>query len=268
VLLIVMYEAGTWRAQPGQTVTFGRGQECTIKLPAGDRGLSRSAGSLSFHDGAWWLGNDSSSSMLYLSGDRGFRVDLPPGMQIPVQQWHAKVRLQGVFDSYTLMLRLPDLDDLPGHDEQPGQASPEPVSSSERGKSEALVTSTRYHAPLTHSDRLVLAARFEQYLRWRHRGAAAPRSAKDTARTDRLATTHGSQAVREHPRPVLPPRRSRLTGTPGSGSTCRAADLYRRAGRERPAALAKPSTPSLNASIASLIAASSSGSRHVTDKTR
>ena len=71
MLLIVMYEAGTWRAQPGQTVTFGRGQECTIQLPAGDRGLSRSAGSLSFHDGAWWLGNESSSSMLYLSGDRG-----------------------------------------------------------------------------------------------------------------------------------------------------------------------------------------------------
>jgi hypothetical protein len=31
--------------------------------------------------------------MLYLSADRGFRVDLPPGMQISVQQWHAKVRL-------------------------------------------------------------------------------------------------------------------------------------------------------------------------------
>jgi hypothetical protein len=181
VLLIVMYEAGTWRAQPGQTVTFGRGQECTIELPAGDRGLSRSAGSLSFRDGAWWLGNESSSSMLYLSGDRGFRADLPPGMQIPVQQWHAKVRLQGVFDSYTLRLRLPDLDDLPDQDEEPGQASPEPVSSSPPGKGEALVTSTRYHAPLTDSDRLVLAARFEQYLSWRHGGAAAPRSAKDTA---------------------------------------------------------------------------------------
>ena len=43
------------------------------------------------------------------------------------------------------------------------------------------MTSTRYHAPLTDSDRLVLAARFEQYLSWRHGGAAAPRSAKDTA---------------------------------------------------------------------------------------
>jgi hypothetical protein len=85
VLLIVMHESGTWRMQPGQTLTFGRGQACTIKLPASDRGLSRSAGSLSFRDGCWWLHNDSASSVLYLSGDRGFRVDLPPGMQTPVQ---------------------------------------------------------------------------------------------------------------------------------------------------------------------------------------
>ena len=30
-----------------------------LLLPASDRGLSRSAGSLSFHDGAWWLRNDT-----------------------------------------------------------------------------------------------------------------------------------------------------------------------------------------------------------------
>ena len=77
-------------------------------------------------DGAWWLRNDSSSSMLYLSGDRGFRVDLPPGMRTPVQQWHAKVRLQGVMDSYMLRLRLPDLDDLPDPGGEPGQASAAP----------------------------------------------------------------------------------------------------------------------------------------------
>jgi hypothetical protein len=181
VLLIVMYETGTWRAQPGQTVTFGRGGECTITLPAGDRGLSRSAGSLSFHDGAWWLRNDSAASLLYLSGDRGFRVDLPPGMQIPVQQWHAKVRMQGVFDSYTLRLRLPDLDDEPGQDDTPGQVSHPPAPSSRPATGDHLVTSTRYRARLTDSDRLVLAARFEEYLNWRHAGAPALRSAKDTA---------------------------------------------------------------------------------------
>ena len=43
------------------------------------------------------------------------------------------------------------------------------------------MTSTRYRARLTDSDRLVLAARFEEYLSWRHAGAPALRSAKDTA---------------------------------------------------------------------------------------
>jgi hypothetical protein len=177
VLLIVMYESGTWRVRPGQTVTFGRGGECTIKLPAGDRGLSRSAGSLTFHGGAWWLRNDSSSSLLYLTGDRGFRVDLPPGTQVPVQLWHAKVRLQGVFDSYTLRLRLPDLDDVPDQEEPPV-----PVGPVAAGTGEHLITSTRYRARLTDSDRLVLAARFEEYLNWRHTGTPAPRSATDTAK--------------------------------------------------------------------------------------
>jgi hypothetical protein len=178
VLLIVMYESGIWRVRPGQSLTFGRGQACMIRLPAGDRGLSRSAGSLDYQDGAWWLCNTSSSSMLYLSGDRGFRVDLPPGMRTPVQQWHAKVRLQGVMDSYLLRLRLPDLDDLPDPGGEPGQAERAPATS---GTGEQQLTSSRRRAPLTDSDRLILAARFEQYLSWRYVGLAAPRSAKETA---------------------------------------------------------------------------------------
>jgi hypothetical protein len=182
MLLIVMYESGTWRVQPGQTVTFGRGQACTIKLPTSDHGLSRSAGSLDYHDGAWWLCNDSSSSVLYLSGDRGFRVDLPPGMRTPVQQWHAKVRLQGVTDSYTLRLRLPDLDDLPDLPDPEGEpAQARGGGSAAVGKGEQLVTSTRRRAPLTDSYRLIPAARFEEYLSWRHVGPATPRSAKETA---------------------------------------------------------------------------------------
>jgi len=181
VLLIVMFGPGVWRAVPGQTITFGRGKGCTIKLPAADRALSRSAGSFSFHDGAWWLRNDSSSSLLYLSGDRGFRVDLPPGMHIPVQQWHARVRLQGVLDSYTLRLRLPDLDDVPDQGGEPGQASDRSVPPSRLSSGEQVVTSTRYRAHLTEADRLVLAARFEEYLNWRFAGAPAPRSAKETA---------------------------------------------------------------------------------------
>ena len=72
--------------------------------------------------------------MLCLLGDRGFRADLPPGLQVPLQQWHANVTLTGALDCYTLRLRLPDLDDLPDPGKQPPRTG------------ETAVTSTRYRA--------------------------------------------------------------------------------------------------------------------------
>jgi hypothetical protein len=93
-------------------------------------------------------------------------------MQIPVQQWHAKIRLNGVLGDYTLRLRIPDLDEV----DDVAATNEAATETAER-----LVTSTRYRAPLTKTDRLVLAARFEDYLTWRHTGPAAPRTAKETA---------------------------------------------------------------------------------------
>ena len=170
MLLIVMYEAQTWRVRPGEPFTFGRAPECSAVLPVADRGVSRSAGSFRFRDRWWWLHNDSSSCVLCVIGDRGFRVNLPPGLQVPLQQWHAKVTVTGTLGNYTLRLRLPDLDDVP----DPGQP---PLVTGEH-----LVTSSRHRPRLTDDDRLVLAARFEAYLTWRHAGDPAPRSARDTAR--------------------------------------------------------------------------------------
>jgi predicted component of type VI protein secretion system len=174
VMLIVMYESRTWHVRPGEKFTFGRAPACSVVLPAGDRVLSRTAGSFSYQDGTWWLHNDSGSSLLFLTGDRGFRVDLPPGMRMPLQQWHAKVRLNGLLANYILRLRLPDLDDAP---DPAGDAALPPATQA----SQRLITATRYRAPLTDTDRLVLAARFEEYLTWRHAGAPAPRSARQTA---------------------------------------------------------------------------------------
>jgi hypothetical protein len=170
MLLIVMYESRTWRVHPGEPFTFGRAPTCSAVLPAIDRGVSRNAGSFRYHDGSWWLHNDSNSSLLCVLGDRGFRVDLPPGTQVPLQQWHAKVTLSGALDHYTLRLRLPDLDD------KPDPAADAPVTNVTGQHS---VTSTSHRAPLTDSDRLVLAARFEAYLAWRDSGEPAPRSARD-----------------------------------------------------------------------------------------
>jgi len=165
-----MFGSHTWRIRPGEPFTFGRAPTCGAVLPALDRGVSRSAGSFRYHDGSWWLHNDSSSSVLCLMGDRGFRVDLPPGLQVPIQQWHAKVTVNGALDNY--VLRLPDLDDAP----DPAEEAKLAYVTGERS-----VTGTRFRAPLTESDRLVLAARFEEYLTWGHAGDPAPASAKDTA---------------------------------------------------------------------------------------
>jgi len=170
-----MFEAGTWRVRPGEKFTFGRARTCTLVLPDDDRGVSRNAGSFECAGDVWWLANDSASSMLYLQGDRGFRADLPPGMRMPLQQWHAKVRVDGVHASYTIRLRLPHLDDEDRGEADESDGAPGPVTA------ERVVTSTRLRAPLNDDDRLVLAARFEEYLTWRHSGAAQPRSARDTA---------------------------------------------------------------------------------------
>jgi len=99
--------------------------------------------------------------MLCVLGDRGFLADLPPGLQVPLQQWHARVTVTGMLGIYTLRLRLPGLDDAPDPAEQ-APAAP--------GTGEGAVTSTHSLTALTGSDRLVLAARFEAYLTWRHPG--------------------------------------------------------------------------------------------------
>jgi hypothetical protein len=137
-------------------------------LPTADRCVSH-AGSLRYHDRWWWLRNDSDSCVLCLLGERGLRIDLPPGLQVPLQQWRAEVILNGTLDRYTLRLRLPGLDDLPDPEVQSPPAA------------ERAVTSTRYRARLTDTDRLVLAARFEAYLARRHTAEPAPRSAREAA---------------------------------------------------------------------------------------
>ncbi len=168
VLLIVLYEARSWRFRPGETFTFGRAPACSLPLPGNDHGVSRSAGSVAYRDGTWWLRNDSTSSLLHVLGDRGFRVELPPGMSLPLQQWHTQVRLKGVLAVYTIRLRLPALDDAPTAD--PAVPTGDPAE-----------TSTRRRLQLTDEDRLVLAARFETYLTRGHAGAPAPCSAREAA---------------------------------------------------------------------------------------
>lgn len=106
-------------------------------------------------------------------------------MQVPLQQWHVKIRLQGVHGDYTMRLRLPDLDDVQGlQGEANGDSGSDPeatkISDDQTGPT-SVETSTHRPPRLSDDDRLVLAARFEEYLTWRHVGEPAPRSAAETA---------------------------------------------------------------------------------------
>jgi hypothetical protein len=168
--LIVMYGPRSWRVRPGETFTFGRSKKCTVVLDAADRGLSRTAGSLRYHDGTWWVHNDSHACLLFVTGDRGFRADLPPGLALPLQQWHAKLRLAGGQGNYTLLIRLPDDSDEP----EPRPLTAMPTDS-------RAITSVRSRPKLSDSDRLILAARFEKYLIWRYPGVATPCTAREAA---------------------------------------------------------------------------------------
>ncbi|HEY2238064.1 MAG TPA: FHA domain-containing protein [Streptosporangiaceae bacterium] len=168
--LIVMYGPRSWRVQPGETLTFGRSKKCTIVLDAADRGLSRTAGSLRCHDGIWWVHNDSHACLLFVTGDRGFRADLPPGLSLPLQQWHAKLRLAGGQGNYSLLVRLPDDSDEP-------EARPLAAAATDS----RAITSVRARPRLSDSDRLILAARFEKYLIWRYPGEATPCTAREAA---------------------------------------------------------------------------------------
>ena len=86
MLLIVMYGV-RHLARSARPDSSRSGEGRRAHPPSNDQGRTRSESGASRR--AWWLRNDSSSSVLYLSGDRGFRVDLPPGMSTPAQQWHA-----------------------------------------------------------------------------------------------------------------------------------------------------------------------------------
>ena len=76
-----MFESRTWRVRPGEPFTFGRATECSAVLPAADPGVSRNAGSFCFHDGWWWLRNDSRSSVLCVLGTGGSGPTCRPGFR-------------------------------------------------------------------------------------------------------------------------------------------------------------------------------------------
>jgi hypothetical protein len=98
--------------------------------------------------------------------------DLPPGLEVPLQQWHAKVTVSGVRAATRCGNGCPASITRPTRRAGSGPG---------RGRS-----GDQYALPCP-ADRLVLAARFEEYLTWQHAGIPACCQRPGHRRADRVA---------------------------------------------------------------------------------
>ena len=144
--ITISLDGASWRLAPGEEFTFGRGEGCTVCLDPDDVGLSRLAGSVEFHIGAWWLYNRSANRPLTVVNHLGLRSVLAPGLRYPVEGSVAVV-VDGSHRSHRLELTGP---------EPPGAADP-----TETG----LATAVGQQVVITDDDRLALVALFVGYLR-------------------------------------------------------------------------------------------------------
>lgn len=142
----VTFGGSRHRATPDAPVTFGRDEGCTICLDPGDTGVSRVAGEVHWGDGVWWLENRSRTRPLIVSDDQILRNVLPQGRRHPLDVV-TRVVVDGT-RPYTLIV-TPHLAGAPG----PAGDAPE-----------GLPTSAGLNARVSDSDRLALAALFENYV--------------------------------------------------------------------------------------------------------
>jgi hypothetical protein len=86
--------------------TFGRADDCSLRLDATDTGISRRAGSLEHEGGTWWLVNRSSLRPLAVTDELGFRSLLAPGRRLAVEA-PVRVTVDGTAASHVLAVDVP-----------------------------------------------------------------------------------------------------------------------------------------------------------------
>lgn len=141
----VAADGDRFELRPGDKFTFGRSQRCTLCLDPLDVGISRTAGSVEFTDGTWWLHNRSESRSFDVVR-RGIRSVSVPGERHAV-------------DGELLIVVTGS--DGRHHMELTG---PEPISCTEATVT-GLPTAVGQAVTLNDKDRLALIVLFEGYLR-------------------------------------------------------------------------------------------------------
>ena len=147
----------------GGSLTFGRGQGCTVVLDPDDVGISRVAGSVQREGHAWWVTNHSASRPLAVVVRSGLRSVLAPGRRLAVDH-SVTVVVEGQVRRHALQLLLPD-------EPLPVTAEPPP----------GLRTDMGSDVTYTDDDRRALVALFAGYLLEFPRDDPHPRSYANAA---------------------------------------------------------------------------------------
>lgn len=149
----------------GSPVTFGRGEGCSVALPAEDLGISRLAGSVEEDGGVAWLTNRSGSRPLFVVDQLGMRSVLAPGRRLAVDRTLTVV-VEGQLRRHALVVEAPD---------GPTPDAPPPTPA------EGLATEMGMQVAYTDDDRRALVALFTGFLRDFPRHDPRPRSYADAA---------------------------------------------------------------------------------------
>lgn len=150
--------------QPGQVYTFGRAPSCTGRLDPNDLGISRIAGSIEHHGGAWWVHNRSTVRPLTVVDDVGIRTVVAPGRQVGVVG-EVTVVVEGALRRHAITVTA---EAPPGPGEALDTGDPRP-------------TATAAGVVINDQDRRALVSLFSGYLEPFPRYHPYPRSYADAA---------------------------------------------------------------------------------------
>lgn len=162
---VVVVERARLDVEVGSPVTFGRGEGCSVPLPAEDLGISRLAGSVEDDGAIAWLTNRSETRPLFVVDHLGMRSVLAAGRRLAVDR-RITVVVEGQLRRHALVV----------------ETSGEPATSlPATAPPEGLATEMGMQVAYTDDDRLALVALFAGFLRDFPRHDPRPRSYADAA---------------------------------------------------------------------------------------
>ena len=162
---VVVADRSRFDVEQGAPVTFGRGEGCTVCLPAEDLGISRLAGSVEEEGRVVWLTNRSETRPLYVVDQLGMRSVLAAGRRLAVDRGLTVV-VEGQLRRHALLVEVLDA---------PAAAPAPPAASA------GLPTEMGMQVAYTEDDRRALVALFAGFLREFPRHDPRPRSYADAA---------------------------------------------------------------------------------------